>query len=76
LRFSQATGHRRSAGNACVRRPVFACNRFDLRRYFWSGSSIDAGKHTLVFDFKYDWPGPGKNGKTCVKGANNAGCTK
>jgi len=43
-------------------RPVFAYNLFDLKRYLWQGSAISAGKHTLVFDFKYDGPGPGKGG--------------
>ena len=43
-------------------RPVFAYNLFDLKRYLWQGSAISPGKHTLVFDFKYDGPGPGKGG--------------
>ena len=37
-------------------------NLFDLKRYMWQGSAISAGKHTLVFDFKYDGPGPAKGG--------------
>jgi arylsulfatase len=28
----------------------------------WLGSSLKAGKHTIVFDFKYNGPGPGKGG--------------
>jgi arylsulfatase len=43
-------------------RPVFVYNLLDLKRYFWTGSAISSGKHTLVFDFKYDGPGPGKGG--------------
>ncbi len=43
-------------------RPVFAYNLFDLKRYLWQGRAISPGKHTLVFDFKYDGPGPGKGG--------------
>jgi arylsulfatase A-like enzyme len=43
-------------------RPVFVYNLFDLKRYLWQGSAISPGKHTLVFDFKYDGPGPGKGG--------------
>ena len=43
-------------------RPVFVYNLFDLKRYMWQGGSIGSGKHTLVFDFKYDGPGPGKGG--------------
>ncbi len=43
-------------------RPVFVYNLFDLKRYLWQGNAISPGKHTLVFDFKYDGPGPGKGG--------------
>jgi hypothetical protein len=43
-------------------RPVFVYNMLDLERFRWSGPSLSAGKHTVVFDFKYDGPGPGKSG--------------
>ncbi len=43
-------------------RPVFVYNLLDLERFRWSGSSLSPGKHTIVFDFKYDGPGPGKGG--------------
>jgi hypothetical protein len=43
-------------------RPVFVYNLLDLERFRWSGPALDAGKHTIVFDFKYDGPGPGKGG--------------
>jgi arylsulfatase A-like enzyme len=43
-------------------RPIFVYNLLDLERFRWSGSSLSAGKHTIVFDFKYDGPGPGKGG--------------
>ncbi len=43
-------------------RPVFVYNLLDLKRFHWQGSAIGAGKHTLVFDFKYDGPGPAKGG--------------
>ncbi len=44
-------------------RPVFVYNLLDLERYRWEGlSSLDEGKHTIIFDFKYDGPGPGKGG--------------
>src|SRR5271157_2311477 len=44
-------------------RPVFVYNLLDLERFRWEGlSSLDAGKHTIVFDFKYDGPGLGKGG--------------
>ncbi len=28
----------------------------------WLGKALAPGKHTIVFDFKYDGPGPGKGG--------------
>jgi len=44
-------------------RPVFVYNFLDLERFRWEGlSSLDEGKHTIVFDFKYDGPGPAKGG--------------
>ena len=55
-------------------KPVFVYNLLDLKRYRWEGGvggrigedffgrPLKPGKHTLVFDFKYDGPGPGKGG--------------
>jgi arylsulfatase A-like enzyme len=52
-------------------KPVFVYNLLDLERYRWEGgvgerdwlgSRLKPGKHTIVFDFKYDGPGPGKGG--------------
>jgi arylsulfatase A-like enzyme len=43
-------------------KPVFLYNLLDLERFKWEGSSLSAGKHTIVFNFKYDGPGPGKSG--------------
>jgi hypothetical protein len=52
-------------------KPVFVYNLLDLERYRWEGGvgaedwlgrALDPGKHTIVFDFKYDGPGPGKGG--------------
>ncbi len=52
-------------------KPVFVYNLVDLERYRWEGGvgaadwlgkSLAPGKHTIVFDFKYDGPGPGKGG--------------
>src|SRR5208283_4107934 len=44
-------------------RPVFVYNFLDLERFRWEGlSSLGEGKHTIVFDFKYDGPGPAKGG--------------
>jgi arylsulfatase len=55
-------------------KPVFVYNLLDLERIRWEGGvggilgedwfgrALKPGKHTLVFDFKYDGPGPGKGG--------------
>lgn len=52
-------------------KPVFVYNLLDLKRYRWEGGvgakdwlgrSLKPGKHTIVFDFKYDGPGFGKGG--------------
>lgn len=52
-------------------KPVFVYNLLDLKRYRWEsgvgardwlGSALTPGKHTIVFDFKYDGPGFGKGG--------------
>jgi len=48
-----------SIGNG---RPVFIYNLLDLKRTTWSGSSLSAGNHAIVFDFKSDGPGLGKGG--------------
>jgi hypothetical protein len=31
-------------------------------RFKWEGSALSAGKHAIVFNFKYDGPGPAKGG--------------
>jgi arylsulfatase A-like enzyme len=53
-----------SKGVAGIRRgkPVFLYNLLDLKRTVWDGPELDAGKHTIVFDFKSDGPGLGKGG--------------
>ncbi len=52
-------------------KPVFVYNLLNLKRYRWEGGvggadwlgrSLKTGRHTIVFDFKYDGPGPGKGG--------------
>ena len=44
-------------------RPVFVYNFLDLERFRWEGlSALAEGKHTIVFKFKYDGPGPAKGG--------------
>src|SRR6185436_313682 len=41
---------------------VFMHNLLDLKRTAWEGPELKAGKHTIVFEFKYDGPGIGKGG--------------
>ncbi|MET0151503.1 MAG: arylsulfatase, partial [Candidatus Binatia bacterium] len=41
---------------------VFLYNLLDLKRTTWEGPELRAGKHTIVFDFKFDGPGLGKGG--------------
>src|SRR4029077_4497116 len=41
---------------------VFLYNLLDLKRTTWEGPELDAGKHSIVFDFKPDEPGLGKGG--------------
>ena len=43
-------------------KPVFLYNFLDMERFKWEGPSLSAGKHTIVFAFKYDGPGPAKGG--------------
>jgi hypothetical protein len=55
-------------------KPVFVYNFLDLERFRWEGGvggligddlfarALAPGKHSLVFDFKYDGPGPAKGG--------------
>ena len=52
-------------------KPVFVYNLLDLKHYRWEGGvgaddwlgkGLEPGKHTIVFDFRYDGPGPGKGG--------------
>src|SRR5262249_24913160 len=44
-------------------KPVFTYNLVDLERFRWEGTAaLTPGKHTIVFDFKYDGPGFGKGG--------------
>ena len=36
-------------------KPVFLYNLLDLKRTAWEGPELEAGKHTIVFDFKFRW---------------------
>jgi hypothetical protein len=49
-------------------KPVFTYNFLDLERFRWEGQqTLTAGKHTIVFDFKYGGPGFGKGGTGVLK---------
>ncbi len=49
-------------------KPVFTYNLVDLERFRWEGKdSLPAGKHSIVFEFTYDGPGPGKGGTGVLK---------
>ena len=41
---------------------VFMHNLLDLKRTTWEGPKLKPGKHTILFDFKYNGPGFGKGG--------------
>ena len=41
---------------------VFLYNLLDLKRTVWEGPELDAGKRTIVFEFKPEAPGLGKGG--------------
>ncbi|PWK61962.1 arylsulfatase [Aminobacter sp. AP02] len=41
---------------------VFLYNFLDLKRTMWEGPELEAGKHTIVFDYKSDGPELGKGG--------------
>jgi arylsulfatase A-like enzyme len=52
-------------------KPVFDYNLLDLEHFRWEGGpfghglladALKPGNHTIIFDFKYDGPGPGKGG--------------
>ncbi|MFZ0613012.1 MAG: arylsulfatase [Desulfobacterales bacterium] len=44
-------------------KPVFLYNLLALERFRWEGKdALTPGKHTIVFDFKYDGPGMAKGG--------------
>jgi arylsulfatase A-like enzyme len=49
-------------------RPVFTYNFLGMERARWEGKeALGAGKHTIVFDFKYDGPGFAKGGTGVLK---------
>jgi arylsulfatase A-like enzyme len=49
-------------------KPIFTYNALALARFRWEGpAALTPGKHTIVFDFKYDGPGFGKGGTGVLK---------
>ena len=49
-------------------KPVFTYNFLGMERARWEGKeALSAGKHTIVFDFKYDGPGFAKGGTGVLK---------
>jgi arylsulfatase len=49
-------------------KPVFTYNLLNLERVRWEGpKALAPGKHSIVFDFKYDGPGVGKGGVGVLK---------
>ena len=53
-------------------KPVFLYNMLDMARFRWEGpNALTPGKHTIVFDFKYDGPGFGKGGTGVLKVDDN-----
>src|SRR5450432_1836505 len=49
-------------------KPVFTYNMLALLLPRWAGEKpLSAGKHTIVFDFKYDGPGIAKGGTGVLK---------
>ncbi|GIQ74603.1 arylsulfatase [Bradyrhizobium sp. RD5-C2] len=57
-------------------KPVFVYNFADLERFRWEGKdALTPGKHTIVFDFKYDGPGFGKGGTGVLKVDDNEAAT-
>ncbi|MFZ3184934.1 MAG: arylsulfatase [Pseudomonas sp.] len=53
-----------SKGVLDIRRskPVFLYNLLNLKRTVWAGPELDAGKHSIVFEFTSKEPGLGKGG--------------
>lgn len=69
-------------------KPVFVYNLLDLERFRWEGGvggvvgedlfgrALAPGKHTIVFDFKYEGPGLGKGGIGLLSVDGTVICTK
>jgi arylsulfatase len=57
-------------------KPVFDYNMLVLAQYRWEGpDALTPGKHTIVFDYTYDGPGPAKGGSGVLKVDGNVVAT-
>jgi arylsulfatase len=57
-------------------KPVFDYNFLMLAQFRCEGQqSVSPGKHTIVFDFTYNGPGPGKGGTGVLKVDGGNACT-
>jgi arylsulfatase A-like enzyme len=54
-------------------KPVFLWNMVDLKRIKWEGPVLSPGKHSIVFDFKYDGIGVGTLAFNSVSGLGQSG---
>ena len=53
--------------------PVFTYNFLDVERTRWQGPALTPGKHTIVFDFRYDGLGAGTLAYNNVSGIGRGG---
>jgi arylsulfatase A-like enzyme len=54
-------------------KPVFVWNLLLLKRVRWEGPELSAGKHTIVFDFKYDGLGEATLAYNVLSGVGRGG---
>ena len=58
-------------------KPVFDYNMLILAQFRWEGpDALTPGKHTIVFDYTYDGPGPAKGGTGVLKVDGNVVATQ
>ena len=48
-------------------KPVFLYNLLNRKRTIWDGPELDAGKHTIVFDYKRQSPGLARGEPACCR---------
>jgi hypothetical protein len=54
-------------------KPVFVWNLLLLKRFRWEGTALSPGKHTVVFDFKYDGLGEATLAYNVLSGVGRSG---